>query len=930
MWAEIPEGFLPTWPIPKTGQLAIPHDPGKPWRIRVAAGSEGSWWQDVRPGESAALLTSASSAGLAIAVLDPEGRPAGNVHASLQESSPRAGARAWAGVRSDTGRIEAPGLPDEQELVVTIHHPLAAPLVLRGRPSALPRQVRLARAAELTGHLAAAGGAPLSGAAVEAETWTSGELPRVYRVQTATDSKGAWHLRGLPPGKVAVTFRAAGLVSFREILDLQPGYSDLGLRTFEAGTSLAVQVLDDAGSPIPGAHVVANQGLGEAEADGKGVAHLESLPAAPVQLRGTADRHLAGEAILNLPFPPDARIVLRRALTLTGRLIQSSGLAISHGTAQVVSGVCRTESHLTESGRFVLDIPPSTNGELVLRSPVTRELRVPIVPGEPGERDLGDLTAPASLSVTGRVATADGTLIPGARVWTPRQGPDGPAIAWATQDLLETRSDEDGRFHLTGLVPAAPAVLRFEAAGFARSQREVSLGQPEDEATLDVGTITLQSGSAVRVLVDPRAVAAEGAMARVDVGNRWLDPDFLTAAVIGGQALIPNVPPGKVTVSVLTGNRLLCEQAVQVSGERELDVDCQRPVLTVTGQVLSGGVPAGAGVLTWQVPSSVPARIDNVVSPAGLRQQQVAGLGRPQVDVEVGPDGRFRTEDLTPERWQVAWHGQQGAVTGAITVEIPQVERFETILPFPGLGLAGTVSDHSGAPVQGARVREMVTGALALTDASGSFAITGLKAGRAALQARREERASAIVEVQLGGADVPEPVHLVLDDANKPPSISVQVSDSGGLPASGAFVFFEEEGKGLRLVTTAMDGRALVTLEPPLPTRVRVAAFASGAWGFGGWVSWESALQGVVVQVQGSGSILVSSAQSQGSPRVVTQDGWELSWLLRQLGAPPVVSPDQPLRLGGLPEGRYSVTLDRASVTLDVTGASAANGELGH
>jgi protocatechuate 3,4-dioxygenase beta subunit len=929
MWGEIPEASLPSWPLPKGGRLAIPLDPARAWRLRVAGRGEGSWWMEVRPGQRAVLLTSKAAMGIEVAVLDPEGRPSGAVHASLQESFARAGGlRTWAGVRSENGRIEVPGLADEQEIAVAIHHALGAPLVLRGLPSALPRQVRLSPAAQLRGRVFGGPGAPLAGAAVEAEAWTTSETPQVYRVRTASDEKGAWRLGGLPPGKIALTLRAPGFVPLLETFEAEPGEKDLGVRTLAAGTSLEVLVVDDQGAPVPGARVVANQGLSQATADGRGVARLSGLPLAPVQLRGKAERHLSGQARLNPPFPADARLVLDRALTLMGRLVDAAGAPAGGGSVRVESGTCQSGDLLGLDGRFELDIPPATLGELVLRSPGTRELRLPLSPGEPGEvRDLGDLKGPPSLVAAGRVTTEDGAPLPGARVWTTRQGSDGPAVAWSTGDLLQAVTDEEGRFLLAGLVPGAPAVIRVEAAGFARAQLALPLGSAEDEGLVDLGTVILTGGAEVRVRLDSRDVPATGAVARVDLANRWLDADFLSAAVVDGQALIPNVPAGRVTVSVVAGRQLLCEQTAEVPPGGDLDVDCRRPVRVVAGQVLSGGVPAGAGILSWQIPSGVPARIDNLVSPAGLRQQQLAGLGRPQVDVEVGDDGRFQSSDLSPGRWQVAWRTREGATAGEIAVEIPQGERVELVLPFAGLGVAGQVVGSDGRPAAGARVREMGSGALALTDADGRFSLAGLEAGKAVLQAQLGGQTSPLEAIELQPGREPGPVILVLGEP-RPPVVKAGVVDAQGAPVAGAYVFLEEEGKGQRLVITAADGLARVTLEPPLPNRVRVAAFAAGAWAFGPWRSLEEARQGLALELTGGGELRLETGKPEGSPRILTQDGWDLSWLLRQLGAPPVVAAERPFHLSGLPAGDYSIFLDGASLTLSVGRGRPAEGRL--
>jgi hypothetical protein len=309
-----------------------------------------------------------------------------------------------------------------------------------------------------------------------------------------------------------------------------------------------------------------------------------------------------------------------------------------------------------------------------------------------------------------------------------------------------------------------------------------------------------------------------------------------------------------------------------------------------------------------------------------LKQFQVVGAGRPAVRAPVGPDGRFETDELTPGRWLVTWTSQ-GSVSKELVVDVPPGDRFETVLSFPGLAVSGTVTDRDGKPAEGARVRELMSGALAFSRADGSFSLVGLKAGKVVLQAQLLEQKSPLNELELREDQPPDPLHLVLGE-QPAPALTVQVADAAGAPIPGAFVFLEEEGKGLRLVVADGQGRATVTLDPPLPLRVRTAAFAASAWGFGNWVDWKAASQGLAVAVGGGGSLVVKSAKQRGSPRIVTQDGWDVSWLLRLLGAPPMLSPEQPLQVTGLTAGQYSVSLDGASVTLAVTADHPGEGRL--
>ncbi len=935
MWMEVSEASLPAWPVPKSGALSIPLDPGRPWRLRVAGRGEGSWWVSVPPGQKAAVLTSAPAAGIEVAVLDPEGKTVRNLNGSLQEPSGRGGRfGSWATQHGESGTLAVPGLPDEGEVSLTLMTGGAAPLVLRGRPSALPHQVRLTAGAELVGRFVNAQGAPVADVPVEAEAWSSDELPQVMTAKGRSGPDGGWQLRGLPAGQIAWSARARGYVPFTEKVEAKDGErKDLGARTLEPGTTLAVLVADDSEKPIPGARLHIDVGRFLATADEDGIARFEGLPAAPVEVKGSADGYLGGSARFNVPFPAKGRLVLRPAFVVKGRLVSASGSPILRGSARLDSASCQNEMALRESGQFQFDLLPLTDAaELVLRSPSTQELRLHLAPGEAGEtRDLGDLVAASGLAVSGRVVRADdGSPVAGARVWAPRQGSAGPAVAWATRDVLDAVAGEDGRFQLSGLLPA-PALLNFEAAGLARTQISVPLNQGPDateSGVVDLGTIALAEGTTLLVRVTARDQDSQGAVARADLGNHWSESDMLTAQVWNGEALIPGIPPGRVTVSVLAGRRLLCEQSVDVLEGGNQQVDCRPNNFRVSGVVQVGAIPAGTGTLSWSAPDlAMPSRIDTAVSPAGLKQFQVVGAGRPGVNVAIASDGGFETEDLSPGRWRVVWHSQ-GSVSGEQIVDIPAGDHFETVLSFPGLAVAGTVTDREGKPVDRVRVRELTGGGIAFSSADGKFSLVGLKPGKSVFQAQLQEQTSPLAEMELKIGETPPPLHLVLGE-RKAPSLAVRVVDSGGAPIPGAFVFLDEEGKGQRLLVADAGGKVDVRVEPPLPPRVRAAAFSAGAWGFGDWLDRTAADGGgLLVEVTGADSFIVTSAKRQGSPRILTQSGWDVSWLLRLLGAPPMLSPDRPLQMSGLVAGQYSISLDGASVTVAVEGRHPAEGQL--
>ncbi len=922
MWRAIPENKLPSWPVPAGGRFAVPVDGIHAWRVRWVAEGQGSWWAEVPPGRRSVVLRALEARGIALTILEPGGKPAERVHVSVSEATVRqGGSRTWALLSDAAGRIVAPGLPDDQEVALSLFQAGSPPLVIRGWPSTLPRQVTLSAGAEIKGRITDSARHGISNATVEAEAWI-GRSPQLIRLSDRTRADGSFVLRGLPPGRLNLTLRASGYVPRVEPLTLTAGERrELGVRALEPGTRLRIEVVDEVGQPIPGAAVEAGPGL-STTADSAGQAELAGVPLAPLEVRGTAPRHQPGAQRLQTPLPALARLELRRVFTVRGRLLDGSGSPVFAGTLVIEGANCSSEGALTADGRFEEDFQTGQTAQLILRSPATRELRLPLAAGTAGEvRDLGDLTAPIGPEVTGTVVDREGGPLAGARVWLPRPGPQGAAMAWASHDLVEGTSGEDGRFRLSGLA-AGPATLRVEAAGFARATLDVMVPDGAGgTGGLDVGSITLSDGAIVRVHANPAGLGRDSpgdAVARIDLRRQWLDADLLSAQVWNGEAEVPDVPPGAARVSVAVGPKILCEKDINVPGGGELDVECAPGNLLVSGRVLVGGAVPGSGTLVWHSSEAQGwSRIDNQVSPTGLRQQQTSNAGRPQVDAVVEGDGTFQTRDLTPGPWRVSFQPQQGLSSPELALDIPPGDHFETVLLFAGLNVAGVVVTKDGNPAGGANVTELTGGAFAIARSDGGFVLTGLAPGTLAIQARQDELASAVATVELAAGGVPQPLRLVVQAA-APPQVTVTVLSGAGAPLPGAMVFFEEEGKGMRLLVTASDGSAAAGIEAPLAPRVRAGAFAAGGFALGDWTDLETARQGLALHLGGTGSLLLRTEKSEGAARVLSPKGWDISWMLRFLGGGTEVTPSLPLHVDGLPAGDYTITLGSATAKVSV------------
>lgn len=921
MWNAVPEHLLPRWPVQKNGSASLPRDPGRAWRVRITGQETGSWWLDVPAGRATARLEAVPAGHRELSLVGADGETLIDAGLTVMEDE-RGRQRVLAHYRpTDRGGLRLPSLPDHGELVVIASAPGHASRGFSVWPSALPAELRLDAGGSLRGRFVDAEGEPIEGVAVHADAWLDPSLGAVAARQTVSDADGSFDLDGLPRGEVAVAARRPGRAAWKSHLELDGETVDLGEIELFRGQTLDLLAVDDLGEPIPGA-VLATESTPECSTNVQGRARFEDLPPdAALTIYARADGHRPTTTSVAAPLPEEpVRVVLERAFRIEGRLVDNDGLPVHEGTVRHQTGRRYDEHELENGGRFALDLESAASAvvapeiELVLRSPRTREARLTVTMGAPGETlDLGDVRTPPGLVLRGRVVRdVDGAPVAGARVWTPRPSQDGDIVAWVHGDLVEATSGDDGTFELSGL-PRQPVLLRVDAPRLARAHLRAE--PPEDGDVVDLGEVILGDGARVRITIEEEGDGRGTATARVDVRGEWRELDMLTASVVGGEAVVRNVPPGPSTLTVLKGRDLLCERALDVPpGGGELDVDCRDEALRVDGRVVLGGQPAGAGRLIFMT-EQTPGHgiIFSSKTPLGAGRQRVYGVGRPQVDVEVDAAGNFTTDALHPGAWQVTFSPAVGSTTAPRTIDLPaaagsaRMHRLDLL--FDADTVAGVVVDGGDRPVWGARVREVANGAFTMTGGDGRFTFTGLGPGRHRLHARLGEERSGVVEAVIEPDRAAEPVTLRLGEGRED-RVEIVVVDADGLPAAGSFVFLEGDNGQNRLLTTDIDGRATLELPPPVPARIRAAAVNDGRWAFGTWAAVDRVRdEGLALEVPETGTLELSAEDARGVAEIVSPEGWNLSWLLTRIGDRPIVDPRWPLLVRGLPEGRYQVGL---------------------
>lgn len=929
MWQEVPEELLPRFTVGEGGTASIPVD-DRPWRLRLIGSAHGSGWIEVAAGQRTVLAAPVPARPLELRLLDPEGLPVAGARLSVTGPHPERGAlRKFADYRSDDGGVALlPAMPPDLELFLVAAHDGYVPLTVSGRAGEIPPILRLEPGTALSGSLTDPRRRPVVGAEVTVRFWASDRLPVAFTRRATSDRDGRWAVEAVPEGGIELIVEAPGYAMLSERIQIPSEADRLAALVLQPAVPLAVRVRDDLDRPVAEAEV-RSATAPAAATDPQGTAVLTVAPDRPVQLRISARGHLPVEKALAPPLPPSFDVTLTRAFRVEGTLLGGEGTPVTSGTVRSRVGRSFQTRELSAGGRFDLELPPSERVELTLLSPTTRQLDLDLEPGLAGEvRDLGDLAAVAGWTVTGRLLREpDGSAVAGARVWTVRASEAGPVMAWFLRDLLETRSDEEGRFTLAGL-PRLPTTVRIEAAALAF--RRIAVQPGKDEAPTDLGDVYLDAGSEVTVLADG---APEDARAELDLGLRNLPMDLRTTALVEGSATFRNVAAGPVRVAVAAGERVLCEETVTVEdGGEPVEVECTARPLTVSGTVSMGERPWGPGRLVWNPvageASVVPEAVMTFRS-GGIQQLQVFTALRPPVTVAVGADGQFLTEDLRPGGWEVRWMPEEGSWPEPRRVSIPDAAEHRVLLRYDGFTLGGRVVDTGGEPVAGAHVGDRVSRSFALSADDGGFLLSVPEAGLHVLQARLRGETSPAVEVELEDGREPDPVLLVLGEERPEKELEVAVFADDDRPAAGALVFLESTAGELRILTADAEGRARTSLLAPRPSGWRAAAVYSGRWAFGAWTSAPpSEATRLELRVGATGGLVVTTEESSGTVVIQTPAAWKLTTLLRWLGSPPVVAPARPLHLVGLPPGGYAVTVDGQTSSVTVEKGEVAQAEL--
>ncbi len=762
-------------------------------------------------------------------VVDEDGRPVAGAGVSLLSSSESpidAAVRLRSGAsrlrtRPD-GSFTATRLPPGENQRLSVQHPEfergtvgGISLVAGGTRSGVVVTIR--RGVVLTGRVSDPDGNPIAGAEVSAgrsfsvRSSTGGSLTRVRAemmeaprtVRSGDD--GAFELRGLAPGDVAVVVRAPGRAT--ETVDpvrlVRGGRPDPVEIVLGPGATISGRIVRRTGEGASGYYVLArnprkpSDGPGNTSAtpEADGTFRIEGL-----RVGETYDLQLFGGGAGFGPGPRKAGILapadgVEWVVEGTGRI---EGSAVDGKTGQPLGafevsyqadgpgmgGVFRVgrgggrftggagEAQLVESpdGRFALEEVPAGKWQVVVTAKGYQVGRAAaIVVEESTTTDGVEVRVAPGSVLRGVVKDARSHRgIPDARVRV--RGETGDA--GSSQGSSGLFTDVEGRFEAEGLAPGKVTVMAEHADYTARTESAVlAEGGSSVEIALSrgsaLGGVVL---SETRQPVAGASVSLEGGAPR---GGAFGGGDETTTDG-AGRFRFDHLSPARYTLRAnVPGQSSEPAEAVVVEGEPAPDVTL----------VLSGGATLRGSV------SGLPETLRGAVNVSANGPRDFWAT------VRTGPDGRFELSGVPAGQISVRASagdfasGTMRSANASVTVAEGQTEA-EVEVVFEGDGaLSGRVT-RGGKPVADARVvvgaARTGGGAAGRTDETGAYRIEGLTPGEYEVwvQADAYGRAGNVSRtVKVDGEarlDVELPVAslfgIVVDASTKQPLAEVRVA----------------------------------------------------------------------------------------------------------------------------------------------------------
>ncbi|MBX7185685.1 MAG: carboxypeptidase-like regulatory domain-containing protein [Vicinamibacteria bacterium] len=635
-------------------------------------------------------------------VTDRAGRPVPKAALSLRSPSSNLTARSAA-----NGRFDVPGLKEQPYDAVVIAEGFA-PLIRNGLgPEVSTWPVILDKASSVTGRMVDEDGKPLKGVVrlkSHEGTPTPAAFGRLATSQVGAD--GLFRISALRPGSNVILLAGAGYPAFEKVIEVDHAGEAVALGdvAFDGGATIRGRVVerDDVGVPaariaaIPSRRVDGADPL-FAEADAEGRFVMRGLKDQAYDLQVMA----AGFAQFHTSLSPSADeqiVVLKRALKVTGRVVDPEGVPVARVQVSVQRGDDRRSFRNATSaadGRFTLELGEA--GETTLTAAVESFERLTRKVQVDGDADIGDLALSRGLRLRGVVVDGKGSAIAGARVenQSTRQFP-----------MTFAETDDKGAFEIRGV---SPGRARLVASHRDYSPGQISVDAPEGAAgDPEPVRITLTRGGRIEGVVRQRD-GSPVAQARVELwrfGSSQAPrpsnaPQDSTVTGPDGSFVFEKLYPGLARTALMSGQN---GQFTSVAGAEVQIVEGEtaQVSLVLRPTVVRGTVRRGGQDLPGV---KVSIRGEFMTMSGGAQASPSLGSAIPWSSATTDAQGRFALQVAGPIKGPLTVDRGGTERLYSRMVDIPDVDEFALDIELGAARLTGRVVDaETGLGIAGARV----------------------------------------------------------------------------------------------------------------------------------------------------------------------------------------------------------------------------------
>ena len=905
---EVPDELLPRALTADDGTAALQLPAAEPVFARIVGPRDTSQWRTLEFRGDRAELAAVSAVDVTIRPVNERQQTATHVRVLL--SSP------------DATTDDPPIFTTVEQGILRLRLPAAgtsrailwgdetAPVETAETNARLSGLVVLPRGCALRGTVIGRDGKAIEGAGVSV-VFPLGNSGRGTRRRTISGNQGHFEMRGIACGVSVLSVGKKPFAPLRRELTIPEATLDLGRLVLHPSRTVRVAVRDTrdghllagASARVLGVPIAANT-------NPEGTAILDGVATDDVDIEVSATGYLPATSHVEAGNKKPLTVHLTRGATIVARVVRGDDhRPVGPGTLWIdFSGTKRIERFGTD-GRVRITGLRSGTLSMEVRVPGLASHQLPrrdVVEG--GDVDFGTIVLDAGSAISGTVVDATTSAPLQARVRAPRPNPLGPRLSLVMKDWIETSSDENGQFQMSGL-NAGDYRLLVEAPGFAPALTErVMVGADGPDA--EGGVVRL--ARARRLSIACRPAKRCGSKAQMLLGDPNDDWAFLTAPINNGRGEILDAPPGRHQLQLLDRGAVVATKDVVIPDDAmETTAEIALREIDVRGDVLRGGRPVTSGTVQFiaNTPqSAMPIVVDHKLDSAVVGSDIVGVVSRTVV-VNVDDRGTFVTQDLAPGSYSVSYSGVSG-ISREHEVIVPDADRYALHIDIPATNVTGLVVDEKGNIPEWARVELQVGTRLFSADMmpDGRFSIDGALAGTANLHAFNDT-AEADRQIVIE-ADRETEIDLTLH-AKPRKRITLTALDASGAPRRLARLFLLCDG-ALTSADADANGAATFPVSVSANSCLAAAFSAVDGWAFQGPIPIpkDSDPAESSIRFAPRTAALAIETQAASTFTISATNGFPLERTFAFIGWPSMVVPPQPLRLRGLPPGNYMIRLD--------------------